>query len=390
MTRRADRDTRRRGRTRTAGVSSARTSMVTFPPLLRTATDPWWCRVQAQVQPFGHPLGPEERAARLVGPLQLASTHVHHPDQDLGTGTGIDLAEVDQARLDGQDRAGLHQSPDRDGSVATVAGDVDLAIEAARDGRVDTELDHVPEQVEGDPRLLRAHPGVERSCPHVLELDGPPRGDGTMDQRAEIDLGLGEPETGLLLGVAPGLLRSVAAGPLLGEGLVQHLEKPASIKVEAGGAQFKRVPVHQLGETGRQLPSLRHLRATNQDRDDEHVALQGRLDLQAHEVVGVVQPPLALLIGDRHPLGTDQCKQHVTGGNGLGDDLGEVGTRRNVVDISKDLVAAEVRSQAVMQPSGREVSLFPSVAQEDPTRSCRGGSSHVPQPCDIRRSSLQS
>src|SRR4029453_11996500 len=117
----------------------------------------------------------------------------------------------------------------RDRRVTGVAGDVHLAVEAARDGRVDTELDRVPEQLQGDPRLLGAHPGVERSCPRVLELDGPPWGGGTVDQRAEIDLGRGELQTGLLLGVAPSLLRGVAAGLLLGEGLVQHLEKPANV-----------------------------------------------------------------------------------------------------------------------------------------------------------------
>jgi hypothetical protein len=37
-------------------------------------------------------------------------------------------------------------------------------------------------------------------------------------------------------------------------------------------------------------------------------------------------------------------------------------TQRDVVDVSKDLVAAEVRRQAVMQPTGRKVGLFPSVA----------------------------
>jgi hypothetical protein len=56
----------------------------------------------------------------------------------------------------------------------------------------------------------------------------------------------------------------------------------------------------------RQLISARHPRPVNQDRDHPDIARQGRLDLQPHEVVGIVEATLPVLIGDRQPLGADQ------------------------------------------------------------------------------------
>ena len=87
-------------------------------------------------------------------------------------------------------------------------------------------------------------------------------------------------------------------GPHLGKGLVEHLEQPAGVKVEPGRAEFESLTADQPGQAGRQLSGTRHPRPINQDRDDADVARQRGLDLQANEVIGVIEaaPPIRSVI----------------------------------------------------------------------------------------------
>ena len=52
---------------------------------------------------------------------------------------------------------------------------------------------------------------------------------------------------------------------------------------------------------------------------------------------GIIQPPLAVLIGGGQPSGADDCQQHCAVTHCLGNDLGEVGPQRDRVDVHEDL-----------------------------------------------------
>jgi hypothetical protein len=134
------------------------------------------------------------------------------------------------------------------------------------------------------------------------------------------------------------------------------------------GAQFQGLPACQRGEAGRQLVGVRHPRPFDQDRDDADVAGQRGLDLQAHEVVGVVQASLSVLVGDREPLLTDQRQEHVAGADRGGDLLDEVVAESDRVDVFEDLVAAVAVGESVEQPASLPGGLLPPVADEHAAR----------------------
>jgi hypothetical protein len=75
---------------------------------------------------------------------------------------------------------------------------------------------------------------------------------------------------------------------------------------ETGRVELERLPAHQLRQAGRQFLGTGHPGPVKEDRDHLDPARQGRLDLQPHEVFGIVEATLPVHIGDRQPLGADQ------------------------------------------------------------------------------------
>jgi hypothetical protein len=155
------------------------------------------------------------------------------------------------------------------------------------------------------------------------------------------------------------------SGMNLGEGPVQLLEQPAGIEVEAAGAQFESLAACQLGKAVRQFVGARHRGPFDEDRDDADMARQGGLDLEAHEVIGVVEAGPALLIGDREPLITDQRKEHVTGPDRGVDRLDPVVAECDRVDVLEDLVASVPIFEAVEEPAGCVGGLLAPITDED-------------------------
>src|SRR6266542_441142 len=122
--------------------------------------------------------------------------------------------------------------------------------------------------------------------------------------------------------------------------------------------------------------SARACRRTSLLRLSGSSSARGILDLQPHEVIGVIETTPPMLVGDRQPLIADQRQQHVAGPDCSGDHLDEVVAQLDRVDVLEDLAAAEAVSEPVEQPAGRVGGLLPPVADEDPAWSCRRGCSH--------------
>jgi hypothetical protein len=111
----------------------------------------------------------------------------------------------------------------------------------------------------------------------------------------------------------------------------------------------------------------------DQDGDHADVAFQRGVDLHPDDVVGVVEPPTAVLVGGADPVWADDCQQHLAGADRLGDDFGEVDAERDGVDVHEDLVVTESVGEPVVQPTGQAAGFLPPVADEDATGS---GSRH--------------
>lgn len=71
--------------------------------------------------------------------------------------------------------------------------------------------------------------------------------------------------------------------------------------VEAVRAELDRLTSRQRLQAGRQVGGAGHAGPVHQDRDDADTAGQRGLDLQADEILGVVQAPPSVLVGDSQP-----------------------------------------------------------------------------------------
>jgi hypothetical protein len=78
------------------------------------------------------------------------------------------------------------------------------------------------------------------------------------------------------------------------EHAVDRLHQPGDVGAEALVPQHERVAMRQTTQALGQLPTAWHYGAVDQDRDHPDVALQGHFDFQADDVVGVVQPAVAI------------------------------------------------------------------------------------------------
>ena len=91
---------------------------------------------------------------------------------------------------------------------------------------------------------------------------------------------------------------------------MDEVKKPVRIVLVPAIAQLKSVKPRELLQLGGQVLLPERPGVIDQHRNHPDTALQRRLDLEPHVVVGVVEPPPPLLIGHRRPLAPDQGHQH--------------------------------------------------------------------------------
>lgn len=125
-------------------------------------------------------------------------------------------------------------------------------------------------------------------------------------------------------------------------------DQTPGIGAEALVPDRQRVAVGQVGQALRQVLSARHDRALCQDRDDAHVAGEGSLDLQPDDIVGIIQPPAASVIGCGQPARPDDRQHYLARIHRAEDRLGEIGAWLDRGHIDEDLVLAETTGQAVV------------------------------------------
>src|SRR6516225_9031339 len=129
--------------------------------------------------------------------------------------------------------------------------------------------------------------------------------------------------------------------------------------------EFKRLATNERPQTRRQISGLRQNRPIHQYRHDPDVLLQRGLDLDADEILRVVDPPYPLGISDSRPMPPDKRQQNATPRHGLSNRLGEVGTDGNGVNVHKDAVFTEVVAKAIIQTASVGGCLLPPVTDED-------------------------
>jgi hypothetical protein len=127
----------------------------------------------------------------------------------------------------------------------------------------------------------------------------------------------------------------------------------------------QRVAAGQTGQAVGQICPPRHDRALDQDRNDQHAAGKGGLDLQPDKVIWIIQSAVAPLIGCGQPARADDRQQYLAGRHCTADFLGEVNTRPDRIDIHEDLAVTEPIGQAVSQPAREISALLPAIADKN-------------------------
>jgi hypothetical protein len=125
-----------------------------------------------------------------------------------------------------------------------------------------------------------------------------------------------------------------------------------------------RLTVGKLRQARRELIRGRHSGAVDQYRNYDNVASQQRLDLDAHEVVGIGDARHAAGVGLGEPLGTDNHQPATALIERATQVRAKVGARGNIVDILEDVSCAEQGFQAIVDASTDVAAVFPAVRQE--------------------------
>jgi hypothetical protein len=120
------------------------------------------------------------------------------------------------------------------------------------------------------------------------------------------------------------------------------------------------------------LISLWHSCAIEQDRDHRDIPLQCRPDLDAQEIRRVIQTTVALFVSDIQPVGPNQRQQHVTLGDLVSQDLGEVHPERDGVHVDEQEVRSELWLQPVVNAPGGMAGVVAAIADEHFARHGRG------------------
>ena len=137
------------------------------------------------------------------------------------------------------------------------------------------------------------------------------------------------------------------------------------VVVPAPIGELEGVAPAQRQQRLRQLLARREPGAVDEHGDDlDAVARQRALDLQAHPVVGLVDPPLALAVARVEPAGADDGEHDVALVDEARDVLAEVRAGRDL-DVAEDVLVAVAAREVALQAPGVAARVVAPVADED-------------------------
>ena len=126
-----------------------------------------------------------------------------------------------------------------------------------------------------------------------------------------------------------------------------------------------RLPPRQRPQFVGQVLGARHRRVFDEHRHDADLAAQCRSGLQANEVLRIVEPAATAGVRRAQPPRADDDDQHATRRDGLLDRIDEIDAGVYALDVHEHPLAAEVRRQPVVEPTGVTRRIVAAVADED-------------------------
>jgi hypothetical protein len=110
---------------------------------------------------------------------------------------------------------------------------------------------------------------------------------------------------------------------------------------------------------------LRHGGSLYKHRDNGNVTLQRGSGFEPDEIVGVIEPAMALMIGGVKPSFSYQGKQNSAGRYVLIDDLAEIAPRLNIFNVHEYRGLAELSYQIVEQAASLAFGISSTITDED-------------------------
>jgi hypothetical protein len=122
-------------------------------------------------------------------------------------------------------------------------------------------------------------------------------------------------------------------GLSLVERLLERFDQAVRIGSEPFVRQAHGVASRKRPDRFGQVLQPRYPRLSHQHRDHPLILLQGRLDLDTHEIIGIVDAAASVLVQGIEPARTDHCQQHITLTNLLFQHPDKVQAGCDAVDI---------------------------------------------------------
>ena len=136
---------------------------------------------------------------------------------------------------------------------------------------------------------------------------------------------------------------------------------------------LERVPARERCERPGEVVRLGHDGSADERGDDADVAHEGGLDLETHEVVLAVEPPLTGAVDDRQPARPDHREQHVARPDRGFDRFLELDPDVDGVDVHEDVLGSELLGEGVVETTSLTAGVLAPVADEDAHRLRHGG-----------------
>jgi hypothetical protein len=154
-----------------------------------------------------------------------------------------------------------------------------------------------------------------------------------------------------------------------GQGGPEALHHLLNVGLPPAVAQFESVPIREVFEPFGQLVCGRHMRALHENRRDRNIALQRSFDLEAHEIVGVVD---AASSGgpDLEPLPADQRQHEIARFDFFAYDVAEIAPQRDRVHIHEHGILAERRHEITEKSTSLARGLLAPVVDENAAHEC--------------------
>ena len=120
-----------------------------------------------------------------------------------------------------------------------------------------------------------------------------------------------------------------------------------------------RLPAGEALQDVGQIHRLGHRRAVDENGNDRDFPLECRRDLDADEIVGIIEATPVLIVDTRSPMLADDGNERVAFSHALGQDVNEIAARWNGVDIEEDVVTAKAAGEPIGDPPGVTAGSLP-------------------------------